>query len=213
MTIQLFLLDWVSIFIVGLVAVITPGPDFVLTLRNSVACSRQAGIYTAIGIGVGNMVHASYTLVGIGAIVSQSILLFNILKLLGASYLVYLGIRSIILSGKKRISLESRKSGDMSRIQAFRIGFIGNMLNPKATFFFLALFTQFVQPSTPIQAQIIYGSTIAVLAFFWFSLVAMLSSYKRFNRDFLSSHWTEKIAGVTLIGLGLRLFLFEKSAS
>lgn len=82
-----FFTDWLTVFSLGLIAVISPGPDFALTLRNSLAYSRQAGICTAMGITVGHIVHATYCLVGIGAIISRSILLFNIIKWLGAAYL------------------------------------------------------------------------------------------------------------------------------
>ncbi|MEL6137565.1 MAG: LysE family translocator [Cyanobacteria bacterium J06628_6] len=90
-----FWAGWLTVFAVGLVAVVTPGPDFALTLRSALAYSRRAGVFTAVGIGLGNTVHATYSLVGIGALISQSILLFNALKLLGAAYLIYLGIKSL----------------------------------------------------------------------------------------------------------------------
>jgi len=90
-----FFSAWVTIFAVSLVAVVTPGPDFALTLRNSLAYSRRAGLYTAVGVGAGNLVHATYSLIGIGAVISKSILLFNILKWVGAAYLIYVGIKSL----------------------------------------------------------------------------------------------------------------------
>lgn len=75
-----FFSDWLTVSAVSLIAVVTPGPDFALTLRNSLAYSRRAGVYTAIGVGAGNLVHATYSLIGIGAVISKSILLFNVLK-------------------------------------------------------------------------------------------------------------------------------------
>jgi RhtB (resistance to homoserine/threonine) family protein len=201
-----FFSDWLTVFAISLIAVITPGPDFALTLRNSLAYSRRAGVYTAIGIGTGNLVHATYSLIGIGAAIAKSILLFNILKWFGAAYLIYIGVKS--LSARKVIaSVEGiERQSDIRRWAAFRIGFLGNLLNPKATLFFLALFTQIVRPSTPIAMQAVYGITVAVLALIWFTLMAVVISQQVFRSHILSfSHWLERLTGAALIVLGLRL--------
>ncbi|MBJ7297359.1 MAG: LysE family translocator [Dolichospermum sp.] len=90
-----FLTDWLTVFSIALIAIISPGPDFAITLRNSLLYSRQAGVYTAFGVGAGFIVHSTYSLIGIGTIISQSILLFNTLKWVGAAYLIYIGIKSL----------------------------------------------------------------------------------------------------------------------
>jgi threonine/homoserine/homoserine lactone efflux protein len=188
-----FFADWLTVFIVGVIVVVSPGPDFALTLRNSLTYSRQAGIYTAIGIGAGNLVHTSYSLVGIGAIISRSIVLFNVMKWLGAGYLIYIGIKS--LQAKKQSSevsdIQTKKN--ISRWMAFRIGFFG--------LFFVALFTQIIHPSTPLFAQAIYGATVALMALVWFALIASVIPQGIIR----NVHWLERITGVVLIGLGLRL--------
>ena len=207
-----FFPSWLAVSAIGLIAVVAPGPDFALTLRNSLAYSRLAGVYTAVGIGLGNLVHATYSLIGIGAIISQSILLFNTLKWIGAAYLIYIGIKS--LQARKAVSSTERiqRQRDISRSLAFRIGFFGNLLNPKATLFFLALFTQIVQPATPIAVQALYGTTIAILSLLWFALVALLISQRAVKDRILSfSHWIERLTGAVLIALGLRLAIAESS--
>jgi len=207
-----FFSDWITVFAISLVAVITPGPDFALTLRNSLAYSRRAGVYTAVGVGAGNLVHATYSLIGIGAVISKSILLFNILKWVGAAYLIYIGFKSLT---SRRIASTVEELGPQKDIQqwtAFRIGFLGNLLNPKATLFFLALFTQIVQPTTLILMQAIYGMTVAVVALLWFALVAVIISQQTLKRYILSfSHWLERLTGAALIALGLRLAVAEAS--
>jgi RhtB (resistance to homoserine/threonine) family protein len=177
-----FFSAWITVFAVSLVAVVTPGPDFALTLRNSLAYSRRAGLYTAVGVGAGNLVHATYSLIGIGAVISKSILLFNILKWVGASYLIYIGIRSLKAGRVVAFAEYPEQQRDIKRLTAFRIGFFGNLLNPKATLFFLALFTQIVQPSTPMFVQAIYGMTVAVVALLWFAVVAVVISQQALNR-------------------------------
>jgi RhtB (resistance to homoserine/threonine) family protein len=207
-----FLSGWLTVLGVGLVAVITPGPDFVLTLRSSLTYSRQAGIYTAVGIGAGNLIHAAYSLIGIGTIVSQSLLLFNLLKWLGAAYLIYVGIKSLRATPSTARISAAVSNRHISRKAAFRVGFLGNLLNPKATLFFLALFTQIVQPSTPIWAQAAYGATIAVLALIWFMLVALWISHGRIKTWLEAwSHWLERLTGGVLIAFGLRLAVADSN--
>ncbi len=209
-----FFSDWLTVVAMGTMAIVTPGPDFALTLRSSLVHSKRTGIYTAVGVGVGNTVHATYCLIGIGAIISKSILLFSLLKWAGAAYLIYLGIKSL---KAKKIALSAQANGgadrstkEIARWAAFRIGFFGNLLNPKATLFFLALFTQIVRPSTPIMVQAAYGLTVAALSIVWFALVATVISQRTFRHYVLSvSHWLERITGVALILLGLRLAVAE----
>ncbi|OKH56303.1 amino acid transporter [Calothrix sp. HK-06] len=197
--------NWLTVFSLGMVAVMSPGPDFALTLRNSLVYSRKTGIYTALGITVGHIIHATYCLIGIGAIISRSIILFNIIKWVGAAYLIYIGIKS--LKAKKyqeeSITKHALKIGNWA---AFRIGLLGDVLNPKATLFFLALFTQIIHPATPLNVQVVYGGTIVVQALAWYTLVAVVISQNAVKTMFQSiSHWIERITGAVLIGLGLRL--------
>ncbi len=205
-----FLSAWVTVFAVSLVAVVTPGPDFALTLRSSLSYSRRAGLYTAVGVGVGNLVHATYSLIGIGTIIARSILLFNLLKWVGAAYLIYIGIKSLQAKKMNVATAAVTSQRDIGRWQAFRIGLLGNLLNPKATLFFLALFTQIVQPSTPMLAQAIFGLTVAVVALLWFAIVAVIISQQTLKQQILAfSHWFERLTGLALITLGIRLAVAE----
>jgi RhtB (resistance to homoserine/threonine) family protein len=207
-----FLANWLTVFIIGCLAVISPGPNLAITLRNGLVYSRKAGVYTAVGLATGNLVHATYCLLGIGVIISKSIFLFNILKWLGAAYLLYIGIKS--LQVKKAIgnvtNLQYRQT--ISNWTAFRTGLFTNLLNPKVTLFFLALFTQIIRPATPLLIQAVYGLTIVSIEFAWFALVAILISQHTLKNFFLSfSHWIERATGVTLIALGLRLVFTKEN--
>lgn len=197
--------DWLTVFIVGLVVVVTPGANFTMTMRNSLVHSRQAGLYTAFGVGIGSIIHVTYCLVGIGAIISQSILLFNALKWLGAAYLIYIGIKS--LRAKKLTNVENLPiARNISNRSAIRVGFLTSLLNPKATLLFLAVFTQLIQPNSPLTAQIIYGLTVIALEVIWYSLVALFISQRNIKRLLTSFlHWIERVMGAVLILLGLRL--------
>jgi RhtB (resistance to homoserine/threonine) family protein len=203
--------DWLTVLVVGFVVVVTPGANFAMTMRNSLVHSRQAGLYTALGVGLGSIIHVTYCLLGIGVIISQSILLFNALKWLGAAYLIYIGIKS--LRTKKLNTTENlqiqRNIGNWS---AIRVGSLTSLLNPKATLLFLAVFTQLIQPNSPLTAQIIYGLTVIALEIIWYSLVALFISQRNVKRLLTSfMHWVERVMGLVLILLGLRLALAKET--
>jgi len=198
-----------TVCIIGFFVVMTPGPNMAIVIKNSLSHSRRAGVYTAAGLVLGNMVHITYCLVGIGVLISQSILVFNIIKWLGAAYLVYLGVKSLRAqpdTGIARYGTGPKLSG----AAALRTGFFTDLLNPKATLFYLALFTQIVRPDTPLYAQIVYGVAIAVLEFGCFSLLAAVIGHDLVVRRVEAfGHWIERCTGVILIALGIRV-AFEK---
>lgn len=203
-------MEYLSIFLTvalaHLLAVVSPGPDFIMITRNSLIYSRRTGIYSAVGLGLGILVHVFYSLVGIGFIISQSIVLFNIIKFIGAGYLIYIGYKSLTAKATKiDISARSHKE-DISRLAAIRIGFITNVTNPKATLFFLSLFTIVITPSTPLFIKILMGTEMSIVTFLWFALVAYLTSH-HIVKDRISGiqHFAEKFIGVVLIALGIKV--------
>lgn len=201
---------WAEFFTVALIhllAVASPGPDFAIVVRESVGSGRRAGIFTALGVGVGIFVHVAYSLLGIGLIVSQSIVLFNALKWLAAAYLLYIGIKALRAKPADTASLDLDKPIDeRSARGAFVTGFVTNGLNPKATLFFLSLFTVVINPHTPLLVQAGYGVYLAAATALWFCLVAMLFSHQRVRAGFARmGHWFDRLMGVVLVGLGIKL--------
>jgi threonine/homoserine/homoserine lactone efflux protein len=91
-----FLEDWLTVLVVATLGMVSPGPNFAITIKNSLLHSRLAGMWTALGVAVGNLVHVVFRLLGIALIVSQSILLFNALKWFGVAYLAYIGLKSLL---------------------------------------------------------------------------------------------------------------------
>lgn len=209
---MLLLTDWLTVVMIGCLAVISPGPNLAIVLRNSLAYSRQAGVYTAVGLAAGNLVHATYCLLGIGVLITRSILLFNTVKWLGAAYLIYIGIKSLRAKKHSGDFTGMHAARTMSRLAAARTGFLTNLLNPKVTLFFLALFTQIIRPATPLSAQAVYGLTMVGIEFAWFAVVAVVLSQSVIKRHFLSvSHWIERLTGAVLIVLGLRVAFARSS--
>lgn len=205
-----FLAGWLTVFVVGCLAVMSPGPNMAMTLKNSLAYSRRAGAYTAAGLALGDAVHVCYCLVGIAVVISQSILLFNVVKWAGAAYLVYVGLRSLLARKRRPVEAGDDAGGGpgrgMSPLSAVRSGFLTSLLNPKVTLFFLALFTQVISPGTPLLAKAAYGLTVVGVEFGWFALVALFVSSAPVKRRFEAvSHWFERVTGAFLIALGVRL--------
>ncbi len=196
-----------TITIIQLVAIMSPGPDFAIICRNSLVYSRRTGIYSALGISLGILVHVTYTLVGIGLIISKSIILFSAIKLLGAAYLIYIGYKSLKAKPSGKIAATKSKQ-DLSRLQAIKIGFITNILNPKVTLFFFSLFTQVISQNTPASLRFLYGLQMFVFTLGWFTLLAITISHPLIkNRFFSISHYIEKTMGVILIALGIKVAL------
>lgn len=190
-------------------AVMAPGPDFAMVLRNSVVYSRRVGIFAAIGLALGILLHVTYSLLGIGLIISQSIMLFNIIKWLGAGYLIYVGFKSLF--AKKSFESEQGEPSEqktLSDTQAIKMGFLTNALNPKATLFFLALFTQVISVDTALGVKALYGMEMAVATFMWFAFVAVVLTHSKVNTVFSKIRFQlEKVFGVILIALGIKVAL------
>ena len=203
-------LEWLTLVSVFGVAVMAPGPDFVMAVRNALTYGRAAGVWTALGFGCGVCVHVAYTLLGIAVLVSQSILLFSVLKYAGAAYLVYIGFKALKSKGMARdeTGTNVQAAKPLPAWKAFRSGFVTNLLNPKATLFFLALFTQIARPETPMAVQILFGLTCVVMVVLWFTAVAFFLTTPRVRAGFLKiSAWIDRTCGALFIALGCKLAL------
>jgi len=192
-------------------AVISPGPDFIMVIRNSLVYSRRIGIWTSVGFGLGIAVHITYSLAGLAIIISQSILLFNVIKFFGAGYLIYIGIRSI-LSKKSNVNLEKEETKkEITPLNAVRIGFLTNVLNPKATLFFLSLFTFVITPNTPGIILAIVSAIMIINTMIWFSIVSIFISQKNIRKIFEKFEGIfNKTFGVLLVTLGLKIALTKR---
>lgn len=156
---------------------------------------------------LGTLIHISYCLIGIGVIVSQSILLFNLIKWAGAIYLIYIGVKSLFYKENNKEWITTEKK-EITFWVAFNNGFLTDLLNPKATLFYLALFTQVIHSGTPLVIQFIYGITVLAIELIWYSLMVFFLNHHWIRKGFMSvSHWVERITGAILIGLGIRLLI------
>jgi RhtB (resistance to homoserine/threonine) family protein len=208
------LIEYASIMLAFGIGAISPGPDFAMVLRQSIAHGRRAAIFTSLGIASAILVHGAYTLLGIGLIVSQSIYLFNILKFVGAAYLIWLGIsalRAPAPSPPGNLDIADRQA--MGPGKAYVLGFLTNLLNPKAVLFFLSLFTTLVAASTPLAAKSFYVGSMSVLLFGWFVLVSVFFTTSRIRKGFYAiGQWFNRATGLALIFLALRVAISERTS-
>lgn len=204
--------EFLTVVIVHLLAVASPGPDFAMVLRQSLVAGRKAALWTSIGIGAGILVHVVYTLLGLGLLISQSIELFNLVKFVGAAYLLFVGWKSLRAQPEKNHVVGpvlAQRDYPVSR--ALRIGFLTNVLNPKATLFFLSLFSVIVKPDTPGSIQALYGIYMSFATGVWFCGLSLVLTQQRVRQGFTRfGHWAERLMGVMLIALGVRLACSER---
>jgi len=194
---------------VSLLAAISPGPDFLIVVRNNLVYSRRSGYFTALGVSLALIVHLFYTLVGIGVLIAESPLIYNLIKYAGILYLFYLGFTSIYSSLKKTEEMNlkySKSQEDLPPLKAIQQGFLTNLLNPKCALFFISLFSQFISPETPWTHRIEYAVVNWSVTLLWFCFLSYIITGK-----FLASRMDrfrnsiDRIMGALLMLLSARM--------
>ncbi len=205
--------EFLTVALVHLLAVASPGPDFAVILRQALCQSRRNALLTAAGVGAGILVHVTYSLLGIGLLIQQSLLLFNILKVVGALYLSWIAIQCLrARAGGVHVAAEPALA--QRGLAAFRLGFLTNTLNPKATLFFVSLFSVVISPGTPVALQTAYGVYMALATGLWFALVATFFTLPRVRRSFNRfGHWLDRLMGGVLLLLAGQLLFSTVSGS
>lgn len=201
-------MDIVTLAIVGLLIVISPGADFVLVLKNSLSHGRRAGLLSALGISLAITVHIGYSLLGISYLISHNELLFNLIKYAGAAYLVYLGIKGIFAASAQTV-ITAERDNSLPGYRYFAQGFLCNVLNPKTMLFFLSIFSQVISEDGASSTQaLIYGGYMVVLHGVWFALVATLMTSTALQHKLERvKPLINKACGVGLVSFGAALAL------
>ncbi len=201
---------WVLFVLTSLLVIATPGQDMILVMSRSVAQGAAAGVATAAGVSVGLLGHTVLVTLGLGAVLRASEWLFLAFKLIGAAYLIYLGIG---LLRTKSDALLLSAAGNRSRRRLFLDGAFSNIANPKIAVFYFAFLPQFVQPSAahPTVSVFVLGVAFAALTFLVKGPVGlfsgMLSAWLRSRPSVLA--WLYRSSGAILVALGLKL-AFER---
>lgn len=193
---------FVEVFIVGILAALSPGPDFFVVMKNSLGFGCRIGIATALGVAFALVIHITYTVLGFTYIMEKVPSIFTAIKLVGSLYLAWLGwqaIRSMPQHGHSQAN-HQKANGNKTFRQGFREGFFCNVLNPKAALFFLSVFSQFISVDTGNWVRWVYGSEIVVAVGSWFVLLSVIISYRKF-RDFYDryNYWFDRCLGSILL--------------
>ena len=194
---------FLEVFLIGILAGISPGPDFFIVMKNSLEHGKKIGIASALGIGAALLIHASYTILGLAIVIQTYVYVFKMIQILGACYLAYLGIQTIIstVSGKE-VEFEHENTGasDKTFLQGFNNGYLCNILNPKAFLFFLSVFSQFISPEMPHWMAWVYGLEVVVAVAGWFVILSILASANRFQRVYNKCQkWLDRFFGGLLL--------------
>ena len=189
---------------------LSPGPDTMLVLRNTLRGGRGDGLRTTLGISAGLVVHATLSALGLSLILVRSAAAFDIVKLVGAGYLVWLGSQSLraALQGKAPAAAGTAPPDRLP----FREGLLTNVLNPKVAVFYLAFLPQFIAPGDPVFLRSFLLAAIHMaLGLVWLSTVAAaVTVAQRFVTSPGARRWIDGVCGAFLVGFGLRLALARR---
>lgn len=193
-----------SAIVAGFVCI--PGPATLMTIARTTSSGTRAGIATGAGISTGDIVHTLFAIVGISALIAASASLFTIVKIVGAAYLFWLGIKAMRADGVPGTVSEEKKS---TVGKAFSQAILAEVLNPKTALFFLAFLPQFVHPENGnVQIQLlILGLIYSALGFISTLFVALGASKVSgfLKNSTFARRWMGKIIGGIYCGLGLRI--------
>ncbi|MCM3761950.1 LysE family translocator [Alkalihalobacillus oceani] len=205
--------DFFPFLLLTLFIVLSPGIDTALITKRTIADGRQHGYKMALGITTGTLVHTCAAAFGLSVVLMQSALAFEIVKYIGAIYLIYLGASSFFQANKQGKMAHMTKQDDQTRrrTSAYKQGLMSNVLNPKVALFYLTFLPQFVSSSSaiPVTAQLMMMGIIhTVLSITWFLLYVCFINYLR---NWLMSanvqRMMDKATGGILIGFGIKLAL------
>jgi RhtB (resistance to homoserine/threonine) family protein len=198
--------EFLTLVIAHALAVASPGPDFALVLRQSLAHGRRVAIWASIGIGSGISIHVAYCLLGLGVLLKNSALALEVVKYLGAAYLAWVGVQALRAQPREGDLDLSEGGAAPTNRAAWLQGFIVNVLNPKAALFFIALFALRVSPTTPLALKLGYGVWLVLATMSWFCLVSVLFTKPEVRRRFLRhGHWIDRALGVVFLAFALAL--------
>jgi len=199
--------DFGVFLVAGVLLNLTPGQDTIYIVSRTAAQGRRAGVASALGISAGSLIHTLAAALGVSAIIATSATAFVILKLVGAAYLIYLGIS--LLRARPVSAHQPADATDVSAAAAFRQGVLTNVTNPKVALFFLAFLPQFIDPDSPtkVAAFLVLGLTFVTTGTLWCLTLAVFADRlrSRFGGSAVARRVLARLTGVIFVALGVRL--------
>ncbi len=199
-----------SLFVATIAALgmISPGPDFFLVIKNAARYPRPAALMTSLGVVCGVVTHMSYCVAGLAVVITKTPWLFDLLKYVGAAYLIWVGIQALFSRTNSKMNLDNLEQQQVKLGKAFVQGYLCNLLNPKATLFFLAMFTQVLQINSSLGEKLWYAGIIVGLSVIWWPLLVVLIQSGPVRRGLAKAQkLIDKLLGGVLIALGIKVAL------
>lgn len=209
----MFDLSYWSVFLAAAIVInVSPGPDLIYILSRTVAHGRRIGLASSLGVGTGALVHVVAAAIGISAILMASALAFTAVKLIGAAYLIFLGVQALRSAGKS-FAADTIPTGPISAWEAYRQGVLIDVLNPKVAIFFMAFLPQFIRSDAgPVSAQLILLGLVVIAIGIVVELFVVILAAKTtgfFRSSPKVGKWLDRVMGSILVALGFRLALSE----
>ncbi|CCJ83873.1 LysE family transporter [Cronobacter dublinensis] len=193
---------------IAALGMLSPGPDFFLVIKNAARYPPSAAMMTAAGVIAGVITHMTYCVAGIAVVITTTPWLFGALKYVGAAYLVWLGVNALLARGTTSLALDGVAQESTSLKKAFLQGYLCNLLNPKATLFFLAMFTQVLNVNSGMMEKLWYAGIIVALTLVWWPLLVWLIQSAPVRRGLTKAQKViDKLLGGMLLALGIKVAL------
>jgi threonine/homoserine/homoserine lactone efflux protein len=191
------------VFAIFIPALILPGPDFIGVVRSSMTRGKAGGLRTTMGVSMGLGFYATLSLLGLSAVLVEYQWLTWVVRILGGTYLAYLGIGLLCT---RRLDADSTAIQPPLRGNAFLFGLLVTLTNPKAIVLFASVFATAVTSATPSWLMVLMIGLVVLSALLWYSLVSLFMSSPPVMRRFQNArHWIERAAGVCFVAIGLRI--------
>ena len=201
---------FLTIAVLHLFAVASPGPDFILVSRQCLRYGRRIAIWTSLGIAIGILFHVALSLTGLSILLQNQPDLFWYIKLLASLYIGYLGIVSLVSKSSNKL-VEDATVQAGNQLRSVTTGLLTNVLNPKALIFFITVFAVAINKETGIFVKILLGIYMSVATFIWFALVSILLTNKKAIERFKKAiPLLEKVTGFFLLLIAIQI-LFQQT--
>ncbi|MEG0341064.1 MAG: LysE family transporter [Acinetobacter sp.] len=198
--------EFIAVIMITILAVISPGADFAIVTKNSYLYGRKMGVFTSFGIALGVLVQVAYVLLAIAILFAYTPYIFNMMKYIGAIYLIYIGYKTLI----QKPIIDTSSERNLSFVQALKFGFFTNALNPKTTLFIMSTYTQIVSLATPKIILVGYGLFMSFTHFLWFAAVSILFSTVNLRQKMLKQQvLMNRVIGAILCILGFALLFIN----
>ena len=201
---------FLTIAVLHLFAVASPGPDFILLSRQCLRYGRRIAIWTSLGIAIGILFHVALSLTGLSILLQNQPDLFWYIKLLASLYIGYLGIVSLVSKSSNKL-VEDATGQAGNQLRSVTTGLLTNVLNPKALIFFITVFAVAINKETGIFVKSLLGIYMSVATFIWFALVSILLTNKKAIERFKKAiPLLEKVTGFFLLLIAIQI-LFQQT--